>query len=392
MSKQLPYFKFYVNQWLNGDITLEEENVQGVFINICVYYWSKECFVTFEQLSKKFKANIDQINTLINSNIIKQKNNRICINFLDEQIVERNGQKSINKENGKKGGRPKKKQSEKTEIKPNGFLENSENEANENQNITNIEQNKAELEQSKTEKNKIVNNLAELRSAYDKLQKSKELICNFIKEKNPEFIEPYSDLWNLFAEKYKMAKVEKLSDGRKKKLKTRLTEKSFNFIEIIRKLNNANDFTLTQQWLTFDWVIEKEKNYIKILEGNFDKKENSAQHQEPVKDFDNITAWQNCKLYEYSELTENIQSIYSEDFWIKWQKFNAYIDKSCPNIRKIDKQVEILEYKQLKEEFIDTGKLTTETFLQTLNNFDNHKQASEKYISVYKAIKSWLTK
>lgn len=39
MAKDLPYFKFIVNEWITGDITLEDLNVQGLFINLCAWYW-----------------------------------------------------------------------------------------------------------------------------------------------------------------------------------------------------------------------------------------------------------------------------------------------------------------------------------------------------------------
>ena len=43
MAKDLPYFKFFCSEWNDGDITLEDFKTQGLFINICSYYWSNEC-------------------------------------------------------------------------------------------------------------------------------------------------------------------------------------------------------------------------------------------------------------------------------------------------------------------------------------------------------------
>ena len=45
MAKSLPYFKFFCSEWSDGDITLEDYQTQGLFINICAYYWSNECIV-----------------------------------------------------------------------------------------------------------------------------------------------------------------------------------------------------------------------------------------------------------------------------------------------------------------------------------------------------------
>ena len=55
MAKDLPYFKFFCSEWSDGDITLEDFETQGLFINICAYYWSNECIVSLDKVNKKFK-------------------------------------------------------------------------------------------------------------------------------------------------------------------------------------------------------------------------------------------------------------------------------------------------------------------------------------------------
>ena len=88
MSKDLPYFKFFTSEWLNGDITLEDYELQGLFINICAYYWHKEgSGITIVTLEKKFRT--DKIIHLYNSELIRQDDNGfIKIEFLDEQLSE----------------------------------------------------------------------------------------------------------------------------------------------------------------------------------------------------------------------------------------------------------------------------------------------------------------
>ena len=54
MAKDLPYFKFFVSEWNDGDITLEDFETQGLFINLCAYYWSNECEITLTKAIKKF--------------------------------------------------------------------------------------------------------------------------------------------------------------------------------------------------------------------------------------------------------------------------------------------------------------------------------------------------
>lgn len=141
MAKELPYFKFVVNEWITGDITLEDYHTQGVFISICAYYWSKDCEVTMETVRKRFRSESETISNLISSNILKDEDGFCVINFLDEQKESKEVQKIVNRENGAKGGRPKK-----TEQKPNGLFFANRNEtetkANENRNITNIEERK----------------------------------------------------------------------------------------------------------------------------------------------------------------------------------------------------------------------------------------------------------
>jgi hypothetical protein len=142
MAKDIPYFKFYINEWINGDITLEEMEIQGVFINVCAYYWSKDCDLSVSNLKKRFRGYENQIDYLINSSIIKVYNENIKIDFLNDQLNSKEIQKIINRENGSKGGRPKKI----TESKPNGFILKTESitesKAKANQKVTNIKERK----------------------------------------------------------------------------------------------------------------------------------------------------------------------------------------------------------------------------------------------------------
>jgi len=85
MAKDLPYFKFFCSEWSDGDITLEDYETQGLFINICAYYWSNECVLELSKLKKRFKENAVLIELLINNNLIKVNDNIVFINFLNEQ-------------------------------------------------------------------------------------------------------------------------------------------------------------------------------------------------------------------------------------------------------------------------------------------------------------------
>ena len=48
MAKELPYFRFYPSEWLEGDITLENEKTQGFFMLLCAWYWKKDCLIDLE--------------------------------------------------------------------------------------------------------------------------------------------------------------------------------------------------------------------------------------------------------------------------------------------------------------------------------------------------------
>lgn len=96
------------------------------------------------------------------------------------------------------------------------------------------------------------------------------LTKKFIDENNPEFVEPYATLWNLFADKYKLSQIEALPDARKKKFSSRIIEPTFRFFDILDGIKNSNFYRGLQQgsdWkVSWDYIFENETNYLKILE------------------------------------------------------------------------------------------------------------------------------
>ncbi len=98
--KDLPYFKFYPSKWSTGDITLEDMETQGVFINICVLYWSKDCQVEIAKLKHRYGHAID---LLLKSRIIEEIDGYCRIQFLDEQYGDLSAKHKKNSENGSKG-------------------------------------------------------------------------------------------------------------------------------------------------------------------------------------------------------------------------------------------------------------------------------------------------
>lgn len=191
--------------------------------------------------------------------------------------------------NGKRGGRPAE-----TEI--------TEEEPNDNQNLTKPitkEEPKPNQTVTETEPNKNVNdNVNEnenknnganapvsesAKDVYRKLvkdlngQEEKTVwigFRDFINEYKPDFIEPYQEAYNLIAKKYRLPGFEVINDARKRKLKTRVQEKSFDFIKILEKIRKSDRLLgkdTNSSWkVSFDWIIENQTNYVKILEGNYD--------------------------------------------------------------------------------------------------------------------------
>lgn len=102
MAKDLPYFKFFCSEWNDGDITLEDFNIQGLFINVCSYYWSNECYLHIDKLKKRFKHNVKDIEYLFDSELLHNENGYLAIHFLDEQQEERKETARRNSEAGKR--------------------------------------------------------------------------------------------------------------------------------------------------------------------------------------------------------------------------------------------------------------------------------------------------
>ena len=109
MSKELPYFRFTSFEWLNDDISLEDYETKGVFIDICAYYWFKDCSITKAMLEKRFSNAISVIKRLFDSGIIKFKNgdDYIDISFLNKQFDQLSELRRARQDAGSKGGKQK---------------------------------------------------------------------------------------------------------------------------------------------------------------------------------------------------------------------------------------------------------------------------------------------
>lgn len=146
--KELPYFKFYCNEWITGDVTSLQLKEQGLFINLCAYYWSKGCNLSLSKAMLKFKNSSHLFDILIEWEVIKIIDGDIVISFLDEQLLEAGNISKINSKNGKLGGRPK---SEIKAKKTDRFFSESETKANDKRSESETKAKKSNIEEKRRE-------------------------------------------------------------------------------------------------------------------------------------------------------------------------------------------------------------------------------------------------
>lgn len=117
MSKELPYFKFNVSEWLLGRISDENDRVQGLFVRACCVYWHKQCDVSVKEMNKKLGNN--KVKELCSLGFLSEKDGQIFIEFLDEQFAELSELQVKRSNAGRIGGQAKRKQTlSKREAKP----------------------------------------------------------------------------------------------------------------------------------------------------------------------------------------------------------------------------------------------------------------------------------
>jgi len=142
----------------------------------------------------------------------------------------------------------------------------------------------------------------------DNIQKTILQKTNNIYIHKRKIIENIIKKWNQFAEENDLPIVKKLSDRRKKHLLKRLKEKEFNFDEILNQIKKSK-FLLGENdngWrVTFDWIIQNNDNYIKILEGKYSPKEYNFDSGK--KYISPSTQWALRTLKEIEELEKKCQ-------------------------------------------------------------------------------------
>lgn len=117
MAKELPYFKFEPNQWENGNIQICNREDKGLFIDLCSMYWSRLGDLPMKlAIQKLCNGNATAFDSLMRENIFKVIEGRICIDFLNEQLVGFENLSSTNSENARLGWEKRRKNA--TALRP----------------------------------------------------------------------------------------------------------------------------------------------------------------------------------------------------------------------------------------------------------------------------------
>lgn len=128
----------------------------------------------------------------------------------------------------------------------------------------------------KKEANAYASQIAE----YSEIIKDKKHICQFITNRKPKFINPFVDLWNIFAGENEFTTVTKINDTRKKIFRTRIRDESFDFITVLSIAKKCEFILEGRHWFTFDWIFKNDSNYLKVIEGKFDDAAKQSHNQQ----------------------------------------------------------------------------------------------------------------
>ena len=103
MAKELPYFQFEPAEYLTKDISFCSLSAQGLFINLCAYYWQRGCKMTKTQFLKRLNHE-KEFGELHEEGVFDiDTDGNISISFLDIQFMSIEEQKEENSTRGKIG-------------------------------------------------------------------------------------------------------------------------------------------------------------------------------------------------------------------------------------------------------------------------------------------------
>jgi len=109
MSKELPFFKFYPAEWLIGKISFQTLEVQGAFVQCVCMVWNNNGSIKLTDIL--YRVNDELVCKLLDEGFINlDKDNRIYIDFLNEQLNDFQQIRDLRSVQGKLGALPKAKQ------------------------------------------------------------------------------------------------------------------------------------------------------------------------------------------------------------------------------------------------------------------------------------------
>lgn len=176
MAKELPYYQFEPAEYLTKDISFCSLAVQGLFANVCAYYWQRKCELTRTQFLRRLN-HPNEFNILVDEGIIDLNKDDISIKFLDAQYEKATDKSKTNSVNGSKGGRPRKIKPIETELKPNKNLIESEN-ISESKGIR-----EEKIREEDSREDKITDKRFSFRKSLSELGIEKTLVDDFLKNR-----------------------------------------------------------------------------------------------------------------------------------------------------------------------------------------------------------------
>lgn len=275
MAKELPYFKFEPAEYLTKDISFCSLPAQGLFVNICCYYWQRGCELTKDQLLRRLNYE-NELNELISEGVIDLENDNLIIKFLDSQLSEVEIKSNVNSKNGSKGGRPRKNPIE-SEIKPNENPIESESKG--------IREDKIREEEIRKEK----------------IKEDKESLLPVDLKNQPERAKiDFNKLIKFFNDnRGSLPEVKKLTESRKKRIESIEKQYGKELIQVVIEKARDSDFIQGRKtnWIgSFDWIFKPE-NFIKIAEDNYiNKKQTTKTDGEIFREAFNSDAAKNFRF------------------------------------------------------------------------------------------------
>ena len=89
--------------------------------------------------------------------------------------------------------------------------------------------------------------------------------------------------WNVFAFENSLSKISSLSESRKKKLEARMKSGNFKqlFEDALEEIKKSQYLLGSKGWkISFDWLIKNDENILKVVEGNYQDKEQKKDYAE----------------------------------------------------------------------------------------------------------------